>query len=149
MEPLGWLIALAVFLVLEIITLGLTTIWFAGGCLVAAIAGFLQAPLWIQIVLFLVVSLVLLIFTRPVVEKHLNNNREKTNIDGLIGKQGKVIEEIDSLNQTGRVMLNGMEWSAKSRDGEQKIPVEAQVQVVEVKGVHLIVDAVEKNEKGN
>ena len=138
MQPVYWLIVVAVLLVLEILTLGLTTIWFAGGALVAFFAGICQAPLWIQIVLFLVVSIILLVFTRPIVEKHLNSNREKTNIDGLIGKHGKVIEEIDNFSQTGKVMLNGMEWTARNISSEGKIPVETKVEVVEIKGAHLV-----------
>lgn len=139
MEPIYWLIAVAVFLVLEILTLGLTTIWFAGGAFIAFIAGQCQAPLWFQIVLFFAVSIVLLIFTRPVVEKHLNSSRAKTNIDSLVGKHGKVIEEIDNFNQTGRIMLNGMEWTARSAEPEKKIPAEARVEVKEVKGAHVVV----------
>ena len=137
MQPVYWLIVVAVLLVLEILTLGLTTIWFAGGAFVAFLAGMCQAPLWIQ--MFLAVSIVLLIFTRPIVEKHLNNNREKTNVDSLVGKHGKVIEEIDNFNQTGRVMLNGMEWTARSVSQEGKIPVETKVEVMEIKGAHLVV----------
>lgn len=139
MQPVYWLIAVAVLLVLEILTLGLTTIWFAGGAFVAFLAGMCQAPLWLQVILFLAVSIILLFFTRPVVERHLNNNREKTNIDSLIGKRGRVLEEIDNFSQTGRVMLNGMEWAARDVSGDGKIPVETEVEVVEIKGAHLVV----------
>lgn len=139
MQPIYWLIVVAVLLVLEILTLGLTTIWFAGGALIAFIAGICHAPLWMQVLLFLVVSIVLLIFTRPIAEKHLNNNREKTNVDSLVGKDGKVIEEIDNFNQTGKVMLNGMEWMARNASPEGTIPVETKVEVKEVKGAHLVV----------
>lgn len=139
MEPIYWLIAVGVFLVLEIITLGLTTIWFAGGSLIAFLAGILGAPLWIQIVLFLLVSIVLLIFTRPIAEKHLNNSRTKTNIDELVGKHGKVIEEIDNFNQTGKIMLNGMEWMARSNDANTKIPPDTKVEVREIEGAHVLV----------
>jgi len=139
MQPIYWLIIVALFLVLEIATLGLTTIWFAGGALAAYIAGLCMAPLWLQIVLFLIVSIALLVFTRPVVERHLNNNREKTNVDSLIGKHGKVIEEIDNFNQTGKVSLNGMEWMARNSIAEEKISPGSRVEVKEVKGAHLVV----------
>ena len=139
MEPIYWLIAVAVLLVLEILTLGLTTIWFAGGAFVAFIAGQCQAPLWLQFVLFLVVSIILLIFTMPVVEKHLNANRTKTNVDSLAGKHGKVIEVIDNFNQTGKIMLDGMEWMARSADADLKIMPETKVEVKEVKGAHVVV----------
>ena len=120
MQPIYWLIMVAILLVLEMATLGLTTIWFAGGALVAYIAGLCTAPLWLQIVLFLAVSIVLLVFTRPVVERHLNNNREKTNVDSLIGK-------------------HGMEWMARSSIAEEKISPGSRVEVKEVKGAHLVV----------
>ena len=139
MQPIYWLIVVAVLLVLEILTLGLTTIWFAGGAFVAFLAGICQAPLWIQILLFLVVSIILLVFTRPIAEKHLNNSREKTNVDSLVGKHGRVLEEIDNFNQTGRVMLNGMEWTARNISSEWKIPAGTKVEVMEIKGAHLVV----------
>ena len=139
MEPIYWFIAVAVLLVLEIVTLGLTTIWFAGGAFAAFIAGQCQAPLWLQILLFLVVSIILLVFTRPIVEKHLNANRTKTNVDSLAGRHGKVIEEIDNFNQTGKVMLDGMEWMARSEDANIKIVPETKVEVKEVKGAHIVV----------
>jgi membrane protein implicated in regulation of membrane protease activity len=139
MEPIYWLIAVAVLLVVEIVTLGLTTIWFAGGAFVAFIAAQCQAPLWLQIVLFLAVSLILLFVTRPIVEKHLNRSRAKTNVDSLAGRHGKVTETIDNFNQTGKVMLDGMEWMARSAEPDAAIPAEAKVEVLEVKGAHLVV----------
>lgn len=142
MEPVYWLIAVAVLLVIEILTLGLTTIWFAGGAFVAFIAGQCQAPLWLQITLFLVVSVILLVFTRPIAEKHLNASRAKTNIDSLIGKHGKVLEEIDNLNQTGKIMLNGMEWTARSEDADRKLSIGTEVEVKQVKGAHVVVAAI-------
>ncbi len=137
MEPIYWLIAVGVFLVLEMVTLGLTTVWFAGGAFVAFTAGLLNAPLWIQIVIFLAVSSLLLIFTRPVVERHLNNSRTKTNVESMVGRQGKVTEEIDNFSQTGKIMLDGMEWSARNAGPEEKIPINASVEVKEVRGAHV------------
>ena len=63
---IGWLVALIVFIIIEFVTMGLTTIWFAGGALVASVAAAFQAPIWLQVTLFLVVSLLLLFFTRPI-----------------------------------------------------------------------------------
>lgn len=141
MEPLYWLVALGAFVVIEIITMGLTTIWFAGGSLVAFVAGICGAPVWLQVVLFLLVSVLLLIFTRPIAEKHFNNSRAKTNVDNLIGKHCRVIEEIDNFSQTGKIMLNGIEWTARST-GEGKIPLDAKVEVKEIKGAHAVVELV-------
>ena len=142
MIPFYWLIALAVFLVIEIITMGLTTIWFAGGSLVAFIASLIGVPVIAQIVIFFVISFVLLFFTRPVVEKHLNNSREKTNVNSMIGKEGKVTEEIDNFNQKGTIVVNGLEWTARSSDDDIIIPNGAKVIVKDVQGVKAIVGKV-------
>ena len=90
-----WIAILIVMLIIEIITLGLTTIWFAGGALVAFIAGMLGAGVPLQVTLFVVVSLVLLAGTRPFAAKFLNKNRTKTNSESLIGETGIVLEDID------------------------------------------------------
>ena len=101
-----WLIAL---LIIEIITLGLTTIWFAAGAFISFVAAWLGAPLGVQLAVFFIVSFVLLIFTRPVVQKRLNNSRARTNVNSMIGKEGRVIEDIDNFNETGRIIVDGME----------------------------------------
>lgn len=142
MAPFYWLIALAVFLVIEIITLGLTTIWFAGGSLIAFVASLFGVPIVVQIVLFFIVSFILLFFTRPLVEKHLNNNREKTNVNSMIGKEGKVTEEIDNFNQKGTIIVNGLEWTARSIEDGITIPNGSKVIVKDVQGVRAIVSRV-------
>ena len=142
MTPFYWLIALAVFLVIEIITMGLTTIWFAGGSLVAFIASLIGVPVIAQIAIFFVISFVLLFFTRPVVEKRLNNSRTKTNVNSMIGKEGKVTEEIDNFNQKGTIVVNGLEWTARSSDDDIIIPNGAKVIVKDVQGVKAIVGKV-------
>lgn len=142
MTPFYWLIALAVFLVIEIITMGLTTIWFAGGSLVAFIASLIGVPVIAQIAIFFVISFVLLFFTRPVVEKHLNNSREKTNVNSMIGKEGKVTEEIDNFNQKGTIVVNGLEWTARSSDDDIIIPNGSKIIVKDVQGVKAIVGKV-------
>lgn len=140
MEPMYWLIAMAVFLVIEIITMGLTTIWFAAGALVAVVAAFFHAPVIVQFILFVVVSFVMFFFTRPVAEKYLNSNRTKTNVNSIIGEEAKVTEEIDNFNQKGAVVVRGLEWTARSIDDKEIIPVGSKVKVKEVKGVKLIVE---------
>ena len=142
MAPFYWLIALAVFLVIEIITLGLTTIWFAGGSLIAFVASLFGVPIVVQIVLFFIVSFILLFFTRPLVEKHLNNNREKTNVNSMIGKEGKVTEDIDNFNQKGTIVVNGLEWTARSIEDGITIPNGSKVIVKDVQGVRAIVSRV-------
>ncbi|MDE7048882.1 MAG: NfeD family protein, partial [Lachnospiraceae bacterium] len=96
-----WLIVFVACIVIEIITMGLTTIWFAGGALIAAVSAGLGAPLWLQIALLVAVSLVLLYFTRPIAVKYFNKDRVKTNVESLVGKQAIVISEIDNLQGIG------------------------------------------------
>lgn len=133
-----WLIALVALLIIEIITLGLTTIWFAAGAFISFVAAWLGAPLGVQLAVFFIVSFVLLIFTRPVVQKRLNNSRARTNVNSMIGKEGKVIENIDNFNETGRIIVDGMEWTARAAD-EQSITSGQKVVIREIQGVKAMV----------
>lgn len=137
-----WLIALVVFLIIEIITLGLTTIWFASGALIGFITAWLGMPLGIQLAVFFVVSFVLLIFTRPVVQKRLNSSRIKTNVNSMIGKEGKVVKDIDNFNETGQIIVDGMEWMARAADESEKIAAGQKVVIQEIRGVKAIVTSV-------
>ena len=133
-----WLIILVVLILIEFATLGLTTVWFAGGALIAAIIAAFNGPLWLQIVAFIVVSLLLLIYTRPIAMKYFNVKRTKTNSESLIGKQAIVTEKIDNLQGTGTVTVSGQEWTARSQD-RSDIEEGAVVQILEIQGVKLIV----------
>ena len=93
-----WLAVLVIMIVIEILTMGLTTIWFAGGALVAFFLALLRVPFVVQIVVGLVVSLILLIFTRPVAVKYFNKDRVRTNVESMIGTQAIVVGEIDNLH---------------------------------------------------
>ena len=135
-----WLAVLFVSIVIEVATMGLATIWFAGGALVAAILAMVKAPLWAQVVAFFLVSIVLLIFTRPVAVRYFNKNRAKTNIDSLIGKEAIVLSEIDNLQGIGRVQVDGKEWTARTIANGIKIPVGAVVIVNKIDGVKLLVE---------
>lgn len=139
MEPFYWLIALVVLLIIEIITLGLTTIWFAGGALVAFLAAILHAPLLVQIIVFLVVSLILLIFTRPIAERYFNADRQKTNVNSMIGKEAKVTADIDNFDQTGKILIGAVEWTARSEEDEVKIAAGSRVEICRVEGVKVFV----------
>ncbi len=142
MQLICWLLLAAIFIVIEIITLGLTTIWFAGGAFVAAIAAACGANLVVQIILFVVVSLVLLFVTRPIAVKHLNANTEKTNAEALVGAKAVVLEEINNLKETGKAKVNGMEWTARAKSDDEIIPVDSMVTITEISGVKLIVEKV-------
>lgn len=135
-----WLAVLVVCVGIEIATMGLTTIWFAGGALVSAILAALNAPLWLQIVAFFAVSLILLYLTRPVAVKYFNKDRVKTNVESLIGRQAIVISEIDNLQGIGQVTVGGQEWSARSVKDDVQLPVGSVVVVRSVSGVKLIVE---------
>ena len=139
MEAICWLAVLIVLLLVEIATLGLTTIWFAGGALVACVAALLHASIWVQIVLFLVVSVLLLLFTRPVAVRYMNKNRTKTNVDSMAGKEALVTEDIDNLKAQGVVQVNGLEWTARAENNQDVIPKGSVVEVTRVDGVKLIV----------
>ena len=138
MKAIFWLILFIILLIIEICTLGLTTVWFAIGALVSWILALLQVSLPVQVIVFLVVSILLFILTRPIAIKYFNRDRDKTNADGLIGQVAIVTEAIDAIQSTGVVVINGMEWSAKASDG-QVIEEGAQVMVESIQGVKLIV----------
>lgn len=139
MDAILWLAAIVVLLVIEMITLGLTTIWFAGGALAAGIAAACGAGRILQVVIFLLVSLILLFFTRPVAVRYLNVNRTRTNADSLIGKEAIVIEDIENLKNQGQVLVNGIEWMARTDENENIIKKDTVVTIERIEGVKLIV----------
>lgn len=135
-----WLIILIICIGAELATLGLTSIWFAGGSIPAIVAAALNAPVWTQVVLFLLVSLILLFFTRPIAVKYFNKDRIKTNAESLIGRTAIVISDIDNLEGIGQVTVSGQEWSARSADEKIKIQTGAVVIIRAINGVKLIVE---------
>ena len=139
METIFWLILFVILLVIEILTMGLTTIWFAGGALVAFILAFVGFGLPVQIIVFLLVSIGLLVLTRPIAMKFVNQERQKTNAESLIGQKAIVLERIDTLHGTGRAEVNGMEWSAKTDDSDETIDAGEVVVIEGIQGVKLIV----------
>lgn len=134
-----WLVVLAILLVIEFLTLGLTTVWFAGGALVAFLVSLLGGPLWLQLLLFIAVSVVLLLFTRPLAVKYLNKDVQKTNVDSIPGQKGIVTATIDNLKAEGQVTIQGMEWTARAKNGNT-IEKGKVVRVTAVEGVKLIVE---------
>ena len=135
-----WLIVFVACIAIEIITMGLTTIWFAGGSLAAAIVSAIGAPLWLQLVLFFGVSLLLLYLTRPVAVKYFNKDRVKTNAESLVGQQAIVISEIDNLQGIGQVTVNGQELSARNVRGDERLSVGSVVFIRAISGVKLMVE---------
>ncbi|MCH1981681.1 NfeD family protein [Ruminococcus sp. OA3] len=140
MDPIVWLILLVVLIIIEIITMGLSTIWFAGGALVAFVASLLNVNVVIQVVLFLVISILLLVSTRPVAMRYLNRTRVRTNVESLIGKKAVVTERIENIQGHGQVQVNGLEWTARSLNDDIVIEKDEIVCIVRVDGVKLIVE---------
>ena len=144
MLNLIWLGLFILLLVIEIITVGLTTIWFAAVALAALAANVMGADLIIQIIIFLAVSVVLLIFTRPWAEKHLNRKRVRTNYEREIGKVIRITEKVDNLNQTGKSVVDGQEWTVRSKNDSEIFEAGALARVAAVSGVKLIVEKCEE-----
>ena len=136
-----WLVLLLLFAVSEAVTVGLTSIWFAAGALAALIAALLGGPLWIQLTLFLAVSLLCLLAVRPLARRHLNNSVVPTNADRVIGAQAQVTEDIDNIHGKGAVIIRGMTWSARSEDGGP-ITAGTMVRVLHIEGVKVFVEPI-------
>lgn len=138
-----WFALLVGFLVVEAAcAVHLVSIWFAAGALVALIASFLGAPLWLEILLFLVVSSGMLALFWPFTKKFLNPKVERTNVDAILGTQGYVTADIDNAGALGQVRLGGMEWSARSTSGAA-ISVGTLVKVDRIEGVKAFVSIVD------
>lgn len=139
-----WLILLILLLIIEIITVGLTSIWAAGGALAALLLSMLRVPIIWQVITFFVVTFVLLWFTRPFAVKIINSQREKTNYEGIIGKTIRISVRVDNLNQTGMAVVNGQEWTVRAEDDKEVLEPETLAKVVNISGVKLIVKKYEE-----
>ena len=132
-----WLALAVIFLIIEAITVGLATIWFAAGAFAAFVLSLLNVPVLAQVVIFLAVSCCLLVFIRKIFVEKLRTGSESTNVDALIGETGIVTEEIRPLT-VGQVKINGQVWSALGKDDET-IEKDRLVKVIAIEGVKLIV----------
>lgn len=139
MDIIFWISLIVIALIVEIATVGLTSIWFAGGALAALIAAAFGAPIWLQAVLFFAVSLVLLFFTRPWALKYLRPHQTKTNYEEAIGKTVRITERVDNVAETGKGILNGQEWTVRSAEADVVLEADTTAEVTEVRGVKLIV----------
>ncbi len=135
-----WLVIAIVLAVVEIFTMGLTTIWFAVGAVAALICALCTAPVWLQITVFIVVSGVVLVLVRPLAAAHFNNRLKKTNIDAYVGRKLIAKTDIDNLHGTGKVEMDGSTWIAQSSMDNVIIHAGEEVKVAEVRGVKLIVE---------
>lgn len=135
-----WLVVFILLILIELATMGLTTIWFAGGAVAGFVASMLGANVVVQAAAFFAVSILLLFFTRPFAVRYINSNKTKTNVDGLIGQEALVLEEINNIRETGCARLEGKEWTARSMN-DTVIPKDTVVTVERIEGVKLIVKA--------
>ena len=133
-----WLIVAAAALVIEMISLGLSSIWFTGGGIVAALIAYADGPLWLQVIAFVGVSTILLLLMRPLAKKRLKIGEEKTNIDSMIGRIEKVLVTVDNNAGTGMIKIGDIDWRAVSDDGSV-IPDGTLVKISRIEGTKLYV----------
>ena len=137
--PAVWLVLMIILLVIEGVVPGLVSIWFALGALAALLSAIVGAPLWLQIVWFLLISVVSLILTRPLAKKYVNSKTTPTNADMLIGQECVVTEAIDNVLGLGAVTVGGKVWTARTENPDIKAAVGQTMTVVRIEGVKLIV----------
>ena len=133
-----WAAAIILFGIAEAVTAQLVSIWFLIGAIAALIAAFCGANLIIQIIVFIAVSILALVITRPLVKKYINPKKEHTNADRVIGQVGIVAEDIDNIKATGQVKTDGKIWTARATDNSI-IPSGSEVIIEKIDGVKLIV----------
>ncbi len=134
-----WLIAAGIFFIIEMATIGFLVFWLGIGALLAMVTSFITDNIFIQALVFVITSTLLLIFTRPLVNKFIKIPKEiKTNAYSIIGKKGIVISKINNIEGTGQIKMDGEIWSAKSATDED-IPENTEVEIVEIDGVKAVV----------
>lgn len=142
-----WLALMVAFLIAEAACpIHLISIWFAVGALMATIVSLLGGPVWLQVVLFVVISGALLALLWPLVRKYMNPKLSATNVDSVLGSTGLVSEDIDNISAVGQVKLGAMFWTARSTSGET-IPAGTEIRVDRIEGVKVFVSPVKATEK--
>lgn len=139
-----WLIAVIVFLGVEISTVTLTSIWFAAGALAAMLVAMFNGNFIVQVVAFIIVAFGLLYATKPWAKKFIDTKKVNTNADRAIGEEVRVLERVSNLDQTGRAIVHGMEWTVRTEDDNIMIEQGELVRVIRIAGVKLIVERVEE-----
>ena len=138
--PIYWLIAFVALGGIEIGTMALTTVWFAGGAIVAFLFSLFDTSIEVQLAAFVIVSFLLLFLTRPLAAKYVNSQTIKTNADGLVGSKARVTAQINNDLGTGSVVVAGQEWTARTKEPDDTYPVGTMVEIKEIQGVKLIVE---------
>lgn len=146
-EVFLWLGLLVLFLIVELATVGLTSVWFAGGALVALLLSLAGVNLVVQTIAFVAGSVLLLVFTRPFAMKYINSHHVKTNCEALIGTVVKVTETVDNYEQTGTAIAQGKEWTARCASDGERIEKGSLAQVTAISGVKLILKKQEEKKE--
>ena len=134
-----WLGVLVLSCVVEAATAALVSIWFAAGALAALVTALCGGQLWLQVLVFFVLSIAVLVCTRPLAKRLTNQKKTATNAAALLYRSGYVTQEINNLKSTGNVQVNGQIWAARSLDEDEVIPAGAEVKIERIEGVKLIV----------
>ena len=141
MIPLIWVGVMVIFGVLEAITVGLTSIWFVVGGIGGLVVAMLGGAIWLQLVVFFLLSIGCMIAARPLVVKYINQSTVATNADRVLGSVARVTESIDNTVPVGAVYIDGKTWSARSESGET-IAAGTMVRVKRMEGVRLFVEEI-------
>ena len=139
-----WLIAVIIFLVVELLSVALTSIWFAAGALAAMLVAMFGGNLIAQMIAFMVVAVGLMYATKPWSKKFIDTKKVSTNADRAIGEEVRVIERVSNLDQTGKAIVHGMEWTVRTEDDNIVIEQGELVRVLRIAGVKLIVERVQE-----
>ena len=140
-----WLVVVVLFLAVELSTVTLTSIWFAGGGLIALFVAMAGGKFVFQVLAFIIGSFAMFFATKPWADKVINSKKTSTNADRAIGEEVRVLERISNLDQTGMVVVHGQEWTARTEDDNEIIERGELVQVLRISGVKVIVKRVEED----
>jgi len=139
MESIFWLALMIIMVVVEIATIGLTAIWFAGGAFVALLAHLLGLNIYVQIIVFIVITAILMIFTRPWALKYFKPRLVRTNYETVVGENVCLTETVDNIKGTGTAVYRGQEWTARAYEAGKVFEAGTIVAVKEIRGVTLYV----------
>lgn len=142
---LFWLIIAVLFIIVELSTVTLTSIWFAAGGVGALLVAMCGGGPVLQVVVFIVIAVLLLFATRPWAKKFVNSKNVSTNADRVIGEEVRVMERVNNLDQTGMAVVNGQEWTVRTEDDKNIIEQGELVRIIRISGVKLIVERVKEN----
>ncbi len=133
-----WIAILIATLVTEAVSAGMTSIWFSCGAAVAIVVSLLNGPIWLQVIVFFAVSMICLLLFRPLANRYIMPKKTATNYEEAIGKKVKVVERVDNIGETGKVLYNGIEWTARMINDEVFLDKDECGYVMRVEGVKLI-----------